>query len=80
MDLGNIRRRMDVVGSDGEHLGTVDRNRIKPRRDDSAAGGQRHRLGQGAIASVDGNTARVSMPASQARQSWRSEAPSPDGG
>lgn len=83
MDLGNIRRQMDVVGSDGERLGTVDHvdhNRIKLRRSDPAAGGQHHWLAQDAIASVDGNTVRLAMPASQARQSWQSEAPSPDGG
>ena len=47
---------------------------------DPAAGGQHHWLAQDAIASVDGNTVRLSVPASQARQSWQSEAPSPGGG
>jgi len=83
MDLGNIRPRMDVVGSDGEHLGTVDHvehNRIKLRRNDPASGGQHHWLPQEMIASVDGNTVRLAMPAGQARRSWQGEEASPQGG
>ena len=83
MDLGNIRPRMDVVGSDGEHLGTVDhvdRNRIKLRRNDPAAEGQHHWLAQETIASVDGNTVRLTVPASQARQAWQGEVPPSQGG
>ncbi len=83
MDLGNIRPGMDVVGSDGEHLGTVDHvdhNRIKLRRNDPASGGQHHWLAQGAIAEVDGNTVRLTMPAGEARQAWQGEAASPQTG
>jgi hypothetical protein len=83
MDLGNIRPGMDVVGSDGGHVGTVDHvdhNRIKLRRNDPASGGQHHSLAQDMIASVDGNAVRLAMPASQARQSWQEEAASPKGG
>jgi hypothetical protein len=85
MDLGNIRPQMEVVGADGEHLGTVDHvdhNRIKLRRNDPAAGGQHHWLAQETIASVDGNTVRLSVPAGQARQSWQAEgsAAAPQGG
>jgi hypothetical protein len=77
MDLGNIRPQMEVVGSDGGHLGTVDHvdhNRIKLRRNDPGAGGQHHWLAQEMIAEVDGNTVRLTMPAAQARQSWQGEA------
>ena len=83
MDLGNIRHGMDVVGADGQHLGSVDHiehNRIKLRRNDPASGGQHHWLPQEAIASVDGNTVRLAMPADQARRSWQGEAASPRGG
>ena len=83
MDLGNIRPGMEVVGSDGGHLGTVDhvdRNRIKLRRNDSAAGGQHHWLAQETISAVDGNTVRLAVPAGQARQSWQGESASPGGG
>ena len=83
MDLSNIRVGMEVVGSDGEHLGTVDHvehNRIKLKRNDPAAGGQHHWLAQEAVSAVDGNTVRLSMPAGQARRSWQGEAASPQGG
>jgi hypothetical protein len=77
MDLGNIRPAMDVVGSDGERLGTVDhvdRNRIKLRRDDPASRGEHHWLAQDMISEVDGDTVRLAVPASQARRSWQGEA------
>ena len=83
MDLGNIRPQMEVVGSDGEHLGTVDHvdhNRIKLRRKDPGAGGQHHWLAQEMIAEVDGNRVRLAVPAAQARQSWGGEAGSAAGG
>lgn len=83
MDLGNIRAGMDVSGSDGEHLGTVDHvdhNRIKLRRNDPASGGQHHWLAQDAIASVEGNTVRLSVPAAEARRSWQGGSASPDRG
>ena len=83
MDLGNIRPQMEVVGADGEHLGTVhhvEHNRIKLRRNDPAAGGQHHWLAQEMIAAVEGNRVRLAVPAAQARQSWGGEAGSPMGG
>jgi hypothetical protein len=77
MDLDNIRHGMEVVGADGQHLGSVDEvehNRIKLRRNDPAAGGQHHWLPQSMIAEVDGNTVRLTMPAEQARRSWQGDA------
>ena len=82
MDLGNIRAGLDVAGSDGGHLGTVDRverSRIEPRRDDPAPGGRHHWLEQSTIASADGGTARFAVPAGRARQARQGEAPSPRG-
>ena len=71
MDLGNIRPAMEVVGSDGEHLGAVDHvdhNRMKLRRNDPASGGEHHWLAQD-------STMRLSVPpADRARQSWQGEA------
>ncbi len=82
MDLDNIRPGMEVVGSDGERLGTVDHvehNRIKLRRNDPAAGGQHHWLAQETVSAVDGNTVRLAVSAGQARQSWQGEAAPPQG-
>lgn len=81
MDLGNVRAGMEVVGADGEHLGTIDHldgNRVKLRRNDPASGGQHHWLAQDAVASVDGNTVRLAVPADQAQRSWQGEAASPE--
>ena len=55
----------------------MEHNRTKLRRNDPAAGGQHHWLAQDTIASVDGNTVRLTVPASQARQSWQGEGASP---
>ena len=77
MDLGNIRARMEVVGADGEHLGPVDHvdhNRIKLRRNDPVAEGQHHWLPQDMIASVEGSTVRLSVPAAAARRARQEEA------
>lgn len=80
MDPGNVRPRMDVVGSDGEHLGTAehaDHNRIELRRNDPASDGQHHWRPQEAIASVDGNTVRPTVSAGGARRSWQAKAGQP---
>lgn len=77
MDLGTIRHGMEVVGSDGQHLGSVDhveQDRIKLRRNDAGAGGQHHWIPQGMVAAVDGNTAWLTMPANQASSAWLGEA------
>lgn len=77
MDLGGIRHGMEVVGADGQHLGSVDhveQNRIKLRRNDAAAGGQHHWVPESIIAEVDGNTVRLTMPANQATSAWLGEA------
>jgi hypothetical protein len=85
MDLSNIRHGMEVVGADGQPLGSVDHvehNRIKLRRNDPGAGGQHHWLPQGMIAEVDGNTVRLTMPAGQARSAWQggaAESPAGEG-
>lgn len=85
MDLSNIRPQMEVVGADGQHLGTVDhveRNRIKLRRNDPAAGGRHHWLPQHLVALAEGNTVRLTVPAEEARRLWQDEAAaqSPMGG
>ncbi|MCB4822189.1 DUF2171 domain-containing protein [Roseicella aerolata] len=85
MDLSNIRHGMEVVGADGQPLGSVDHvehNRIKLRRNDPGAGGQHHWLPQDMIAKVDGNTVRLTMPAEQARRAWQggaAESPAGEG-
>ena len=44
--MNDIREHMEVLGSDGEHIGTVDHlegeDRIKLTKSDPAAGGKHH--------------------------------------
>ena len=46
VDASEIREHMEVIGSDGEHVGTVDhlegKERIKLTKNDPAAGGKHH--------------------------------------
>ncbi|MBR0646097.1 DUF2171 domain-containing protein [Plastoroseomonas hellenica] len=67
-----IRQYMEVVGSDGRHVGTVDRleeDRIKLTKQDDPDGSGRHHhfLPVSSIAAVDGPKVRLNLPADRAR-------------
>ncbi len=70
-DHSAIKEHMNVVGADGVHIGTVDHldgERIKLTKADSAqaaAGqhGKHHYIPAGLVASVDGDTVRLSATA-----------------
>jgi hypothetical protein len=71
-NVPNIREHMEVVGSDGGHVGTVDKvegDRIKlTKRDDPDRSGQHHHfLPVSSIDSVSGDQVRLNMPADRAR-------------
>ena len=68
-----ISEHMEIVGSDGGHVGTVDKvegDRIKlTKKDDpDGTGAHHHYLPLGAVASVSGNQVRLNTPAQQAKQ------------
>lgn len=66
-----IREHMDVVGSDGQHVGAVDRiegNRIKLTKNDPQAQGQHHYIPLDMVASVEQDAVRLNLSAEQARQ------------
>ncbi|SDB71254.1 DUF2171 domain-containing protein [Belnapia rosea] len=70
IDMSKITDHMEVVGSDGQHVGTidsVDTTRLKLTKQDPAAGGQHRYLPFSAIARVDGNQVHLSIPAAEAR-------------
>ena len=74
--LGTIREHMDVVGSDDEHVGKVDRvagDRIILAKSDAEAGGAHHSLSCSEISSVEGDRVMLGVPAAQARHRWRDE-------
>ncbi len=68
IDLTQITEHLEVVGSDGEHVGTVDKLVIKLTKKDPAAHGQHHIISLDAVASVDGGKVVLSMPAADAAQ------------
>lgn len=75
MDTTQIKEHMEIVGSDGEHVGIVDHldgERIKLTHHDSKADGHHHFLPVSAIASV-GEFVTLSMSASDAKAQWQTE-------
>ena len=67
-DHSAIKEHMHVIGADGVHIGTVDHldgERIKLTRADSGDG-RHHYLPAGRVASVDGDTVRLSANAANA--------------
>lgn len=68
VNASQIKEHMDVVGSDGQHVGTVDDLCIKLTKNDPAAHGEHHIIKLDTVASVEGNTVKLTMPASQAMQ------------
>ncbi len=76
-NASQIREHMDVVGSDGQHVGIVDKvegNRIKLTKSDPVAGGEHHYLSMDQIASVEMNTIRLTVSGDQARRQWQQTA------
>lgn len=73
VDTTAIREHMEVVGSDGQHVGTVDHvngDQIRLTRTDPSAGGQHHLIPTSLVASVD-TQVRLSQPAEQVRGMWK---------
>jgi len=68
VEASQITEHMEVVGSDGQHVGTVDKLCIKLTKKDPAAQGQHHIVNLEAAASVEGGKLKLSMPAAQAMQ------------
>jgi hypothetical protein len=77
MDASQIRPQMEVVGSDGRHVGVVDGidgQRIKLTRTDPAAQDLHHYIPLDQVASVEGDKARLTRPAAEVFNTWDSEA------
>ena len=72
MSDNRIKERMDVVGADGVHIGTVDSvegGRIKLTQADSGEGhhkGHHHFIDLGLVAAVEGQHVRLSATAAVA--------------
>lgn len=73
--LERVSEHMEVVGSDGEHVGTVDKvrgDRILLTKNDTDAGGRHHSIPSRWIQSVD-DKVTISKSADQAKSHWRDE-------
>ncbi|MGE4322796.1 MAG: DUF2171 domain-containing protein [Sphingobium sp.] len=74
--IGQVREHMDVVGSDGEHVGTVDKlrdDRIILTRSDQEADGVHHSIPSSWIKAVDAQKVTLEKTADQAHAAWRTE-------
>ena len=73
--LGQVKEHQEVVGSDGQHIGTVDKvrgDRIMLTKNDKDAGGRHHSIPCSWITSVD-DKVTVNKSADEAKQAWRDE-------
>ena len=68
IDPNQIVEHMEVVGSDGGHVGTVDKLAVKLTKRDPAAQGQHHILNIELVASIADGKLMLSMPAAEAMQ------------
>jgi hypothetical protein len=74
--LGQVREHMEVVGNDGEHVGTVDRtagDRLILAKGDPDSGGAHHSLMCTMIDRVEGDKVFLDTTAEQAKRQWRDE-------
>lgn len=73
--LVQVKEHQDVVGSDGEHVGTVDKvrgDRILLTKNDAEAGGRHHSIPSNWVAGVD-DKVTLNKTAAEAHQHWRDE-------
>lgn len=73
--LSRVSEHMEVVGSDGGHVGTVDKvrgDRIILTKTDADAGGHHHSIPSSWIDEVD-DKVKISKTADQAQSAWRDE-------
>jgi hypothetical protein len=80
--LNRVSEHQEVVGSDGQHIGTVDKirgDRILLTKSDSASGGHHHSIPSSWLMSVD-DKVTISKTADQAHQHWRDEERNSEGG
>lgn len=73
--MSRVTEKMEVIGSDGQHIGTVDKvrgDRIILTKNDENAGGIHHSIPCGWIDSVD-DKVKVNKSAQEAMSAWRDE-------
>lgn len=79
MNYFNIREHMDVVGSDGAHVGTVDKvegQTIRLTKSDPLAHGSHHWIPIDWVQTV-GQSVQLNKPAADATRNWQTAGPGP---
>lgn len=73
MDASQIKEHMEVLGSDGQQVGTVDHlegQRIKLTRKGPSEDGEHHYIELDKVSSVQDGRIRLACTAEQAREGW----------
>ena len=77
INTSEIHEHMEVVGSDGEHIGTVDhlegKDRIKLTKTDPAAGGKHHFIPLDWVDHVDQHV-HLDKPSDDVKDEWEEAA------
>ena len=77
-EVAQITEHMEVVGSDGQHVGTVDRVQGKLVKLTKAESGGEHRyVPLSVVQGIHDHNLTLSVPAQQALQMGRDEGPRP---
>ena len=76
IQLSEIREHMEVVGSDGKHVGRVDKvmgEEIELTKLDLASGLKHHLIPISWVAVVDDDTLRLNLTKDAAKAAWRTK-------
>jgi hypothetical protein len=77
IDASKIQEHMEVIGSDGEHVGTVDhlegQDQIKLTKNDPAAGGQHHLIPLAWVDHVDEHV-HLAKASADVKREWKKAA------
>jgi len=74
--LDKVKEHAEVVGSDGSHVGTVDKvrgDRIILTKTDRDAGGHHHSIPSSWLSKVEDDKVMLSKTADEAKKAWRDE-------
>jgi len=75
VEATQIKEHAEVIGSDGQHVGTVDHmegaDRIKLTKRDQDAQGQHHYIPLSWVKSVDGTQVRLVKTRDEAEREWQ---------
>ncbi|MCR4522993.1 DUF2171 domain-containing protein [Bosea sp. 47.2.35] len=73
MFVEQIKEGQRVIGSDGGHVGTVDAlsgQLIKLKKNDPESGGAHHYIDLGLVIGIEGDTIKLIVPATEAKERW----------